>query len=83
MRDTPSYLLRWRLPLAIMALCLMSVVLMTSLLLWSIRGLDTYVRPSVVTPGQVPHFVCTADGDGTILRCGFSAIAKPRLSRTP
>lgn len=64
---------------ATIGVCLLYVVLMTSLVLLSMIGLPKYVQPSGVAPGQVPHFVCTADGDGTLLRCSLSSIAKPPL----
>lgn len=58
-------------------LILVWTTFLTTLLLSSLL---TSSKPSSHDPGQVPHFVCTADGDGTIMRCVFSTIAQPRLS---
>ena len=60
--------------------CLLTLVLMTSLTMWLLNSPPTSNKPCTHEPGQVPHFVCTADGDGTILRCVFSLIAQPPLS---
>lgn len=53
-----------------------TLVLMTSLTMLLLSSLPTYDGHSSPDPGQVPHFVCTADGDGTIMRCVFSMIAQ-------
>lgn len=55
--------------------CLLTLALMTSLTMWLTNSRPTYDQPSSAGPAQVPHFVCTADGDGTIMRCVFSTIA--------
>lgn len=60
--------------------CLLTLVLMTFLMTWLLSSLPTSDRPSSDDPGQVPHFVCTADGDGTIMRCVFSTIAQRQNS---
>lgn len=75
-RDRPviRFSLKHREVFATLLLCLTSVVLMTFLLLLLTNGLLQFAASSPDTLGQVPHFVCTADGDGTILRCAFSAI---------
>lgn len=78
-RTVTAFHVKHREMLAILLLCLTSVVLMTFLLLFLTNGLLHFVRSSLVAPGQVPHFVCTADGDGTLLRCHFSSIARPPL----
>ena len=61
---------------------LLILVSMTFLMMWLAIFLLTSAQPSSDEPGQVPHFVCTADGDGTILRCAFSSIAQPPISRS-
>lgn len=57
---------------------LLTLVLMTFLTTSLATFLMTYDEPSSLDPGRVPHFVCTADGDGTIMRCAFSTIAQPQ-----
>lgn len=49
----------------------------TTLLLNSLLTSNEPLSPG---PAQVPHFVCTADGDGTIMRCVFSTIVPPQNS---
>jgi len=66
----------WREVAVVFLLWTSLVALMTSLVALSTNGLPTYEPRSTVAPGQVPHFVCTADGDGRILRCVFSSIAR-------
>lgn len=58
------------------------LVLTTFLTMLLVSFLLTSEQPSSSDPGQVPHFVCTADGDGTILRCVFSTIAPPPNSQS-
>lgn len=55
------------------------VVLMTFLAILFSTSHPQYGLPSSGTAGQVPHFVCTVDGDGTLLRCHFSAIGMRQL----
>lgn len=74
---TPFHVKPSELALALVAWTIL-VVLMTSLVAWLTTGLDQSATSSRVEPGQVPHFVCTDDGDGTIQRCVFSSIAKPQ-----
>lgn len=64
---------------AMIGACLLTLALMISLTTWLLNSPPTSDKPSQHGPGQVPHFVCTADGDGTILRCVFSTIAQPPL----
>lgn len=59
---------------------LLTLVLMTSLTMLLMNSLLTSSEPLSPGPGQVPHFVCTADGDGTIMRCVFSTIVPPQNS---
>lgn len=66
----------WREVAVVFLLWTSLVALMTSLVALSTNGLPTYEPRSTVGPAQVPHFVCTADGDGRILRCAFSSIAR-------
>lgn len=75
---TPLHVKPSELALALVAWSIL-VVLMTSLVLWLTNGLATYANSSPVEIGQVPHFVCTVDAGGTLLRCQFSATAKPPL----
>ena len=75
---TPFHVKPSELALALVAWTIL-VALMTSLVVWWTAGQGTSVNSSPVEPGQVPHFVCTADADGTLLRCQFSSIAKPPL----
>ena len=72
---TPFHVKPGELALALAAWTII-VALMTSLVLWLTSGLDQSASNSPVAPAQVPHFVCTDDGDGTIQRCVFSSIAK-------
>lgn len=76
MRDTLNWLRTWKFPVAILSSCLVSVVLMIGLTVSSMNGLERYARHTAVEQGQVPHFVCTSDGDGTLLRCVFSSSAR-------
>lgn len=72
---TPFHVKPSELALALVAWSIL-VVLMTSLVVLWLTGLDRSASSSPVEPAQVPHFVCTDDGDGTIQRCVFSSIAK-------
>ena len=78
-RTVTGNLTLWRVRRSCLYVWLPIAALMTFQTLLLINFLQPSDAPSRTTPGQVPHFVCTADGDGTILRCGFSALAQPRL----
>jgi len=75
----PTYL-RLLLERAIILVWLPLAVSMTFLVIWSMTFLPTSGRLSTDTVGAPQRFVCTADGDGTLLRCSFSTIAKPPIS---
>lgn len=59
---------------------LLILVLTTFLMMSLAIFLLTSDQPSSDERAQVPRFVCTVDGDGTILRCAFSSIAQPPIS---